>query len=98
MVGMLLFKGGKVWGGFGWVMGGSFYIFVHKLLISKGNNGKSAWHFSGAVHGNRGKNVIIGKFLASQTWPSLKVQKNVLCQTISMFMESWNPGMILGGK
>lgn len=39
MVGMLLFRGGKVWGGFGWVMWGQFCIFVHKLLILKATMG-----------------------------------------------------------
>lgn len=32
---MVLFKSGKVWGGFEWVMWGSFCIFVDKLLILK---------------------------------------------------------------
>lgn len=54
MAGMLLFEGGKVWGGFGWVMWRSFGIFVHKLLILKAAMG----NFQELLMAIEGKNVI----------------------------------------
>lgn len=68
MVGMLLFKGGKEWGGFGWVTWGLILHVCAKTADIEGNNGK--------FDGNLKKKCNLRKFLASQI--GLKIQNSVL--------------------